>query len=70
VKQRGENSQAFTALQPKELSQAGGLLWGIYCKLSPEFSIAELKAYLDLTGYDLSPGQVDLICDIHKASYK
>lgn len=70
AQQLGPKSKAYAQLHDTvECPIESILLWGIYCKLSPDFNLSELKAYNDLTGYNLSPNQVDLLIDIHKASY-
>jgi hypothetical protein len=56
-------------LKAFELPDTMVIVWDIYCMLSPNFSLQELSAYCDLTGYQLSPNQVDLLCRINKASY-
>ncbi len=70
ARQLGPKSKAHKQLHDTvDCPRESQLLWAIYCKLSPDFTLVELKAYDDLTGYNLSPNQVDLLIDIHKASY-
>ena len=58
-----------TQLKELPLPDTMAALWGVYCVLSPDFSLQELKAYCDLTGTHITPNQVDLLCRINKASY-
>jgi len=69
ARQLGPNSNAQQQLDNKiECPEESQLLWGIYCRLSGNFTLAELQAYCEMTGYKLTPNQVDLLTDIHRLS--